>query len=375
MEKEEDRGIDRRTFLKVGGAIGLAAAVQGPGAARAQGTKASAGAPSEKIDAYCHMLPAKYKEAVLQRTPKASYYYEADIQRPALWDLGIRFKAMDNIEGLRQVISPGQPPLEYVASPKEAVDLARIYNDEVAEIVGKYPDRFPAAVACLPMNDVDASCREAERAVKDLKFKGVLISTSINGKPLNNQEFLPLYELMDSYDLPIWIHPAKDRQIPDYPGEAMSQYALFLVFSWPYETTIAMGRLVYSGVLERFPNLKLITHHCGGMLPSYYGRTALVPPDTKTGDVRQLAKQPVEYFRRFYADTVMGGNTSALTTGRDFFGTSHVLFASDYPYPGGATGAEAAVKGVVKSVESMGITDEEKGLIFSKNTRTLLKLT
>jgi predicted TIM-barrel fold metal-dependent hydrolase len=329
---------------------------------------------SEKIDMFCHLLPAKYKEAILAKTPKTSYYYEANSIRPALWNLDIRFRVMDRIEGLREVLSAGVPPVEYVASTKEAIDMARTCNDEMAELVNKYPERFLAAVACLPLNDVDASLRETERAIKDLKFKGIQVFTSVNGKPLNSPEFLPLYEMMAGHDLPIWIHPVKDRHFPDYPGDSMSEYGLFLAFSWPYETTLAMGRLVFSGILERFPNLKFITHHCGGMLPSFYKRVALIPPGVKTGDVKELTKSPVEYFQKFYADTVMGGNTAALMAGYAFFGADHMLFASDYPYPGGAANSDVALEGVIKSVEAMKITDEEKAKIFSGNARRLLKL-
>jgi len=328
----------------------------------------------EKIDIFCHILPGRYKEAILERTPKTSYYYEADSARPALWDIDIRLRAMDKAEGLRQVLCPGAPPVEYVATQRDAVELARMCNDEMAEIVRGHPDRFPAAVACLPMNDIDAALREAERAVKDLKFKGVQIYTSVNGKPLNYPEFLPLYELMAAYDLPIWIHPVRDRQVPDYPVETMSEYGLFLAFAWPFETTLAMGRLVFSGVLEKFPGLRFITHHCGGMLPSFYKRASLIPPGVRTGDVKELARSPVEYFRRFYADTVMGGNTAALMAGYSFFGADHLLFASDYPYPGGAAQSFQALEGVIKSVEEMPISDGEKAGIFYKNARMLLKL-
>lgn len=328
----------------------------------------------EKIDIYCHILPAKYKEVLFRKMPQTSYYFDADSTRPALFDLDIRFRVMDGIEGLRQVLTPGAPPLEYVASGRDADDMARMANDELAELVVRYPERFPAAVACLPLNDIDASVVEAERAIRQLNFKGIQMFTSINGKPLDSPEFLPLYDLLARHDLPIWIHPAKDRNIPDYPGEEMSRYALFLAFAWPYETTLAMGRLVFSGVMEKYPNLKFITHHCGGMLPSFYKRVALVPPKMKTGEIAPLTKPPLEYFKRFYADTVMGGNVPALMAGYAFFGPENLLFASDYPYPGGPTNADAVLKEVIRSVEIMGIAEEEKGKVFSGNARRILGL-
>jgi predicted TIM-barrel fold metal-dependent hydrolase len=336
--------------------------------------KVSATDYGEKIDAYSHILPKKYKETLFEKMSKTSYYFEADSTRPALFDLDARFKVMDKVAGLKQVLTPGAPPLEYVASPKDAVDMARMANDEMAELVSKYPDRFVAAVACLPLNDVNASIREAERAISILKFKGIQMFTSINGKPMDSPDFLGLYEIMAHYDLPIWIHPAKDRNIPDYPGEDESKYALFLAVAWPYETTLAMSRLVFSGVLEKYGNLKFITHHCGGMLPAFYKRVALLPPGTKTGEIQELTRPPLEYFRRFYGDTVMGGNIPALMAGYDFFGVDNLLFASDYPYPGGAQQGEAALMGIIKSVEQMPVSDADKIKMFSKNIRSILKL-
>jgi len=128
---------------------------------------------SEKIDIFSHIVPAKYKEALLKKASGPSYYLDNAKALPALSDLDIRFKAMDKYEGYRQVLSIGAPPVELVFSPQEAADLARMGNDEMAELLNKHPDRFVAAMAGLPMNDVDASIREMERALKELKFRGV----------------------------------------------------------------------------------------------------------------------------------------------------------------------------------------------------------
>ena len=230
---------------------------------------------AEKIDIFCHILPPRTKE-VLFKKARSCNYIDTDNTRPALFDLDRRFRAMDHFEGLRQVLTLGLPPLEYVLSPADAADLARMANDEMAELVSRYPDRFVAAVAGLPLNDIDASLRETERAIRDLKFKGIQIFSSINGKPLDRDEFMPLYEMMAGYDLPLWIHPARDKTVPDYADEPYSKFTLFTAFGWPYETTLAMARLVFSGIPERFSTLKFITHHCGAMIPFFYKRVFLV---------------------------------------------------------------------------------------------------
>jgi uncharacterized protein len=331
---------------------------------------------AEKIDMFCHILPGKYKEALFKKA-EPGYYIEMASKRPALFDLDIRLRVMDKFEGLRQVLTLSTPPLEYAVSPRDAVELARMANDEMAEIVNKYPDRFVAAAASLPLNDVDASLREIDRAIKELKFKGIQIYSPINGKPLDRPEFLDLYEKMSQYDLPIWIHPARDENIPDYPDETFSKYGQFCVFGWPYETTLAMSRLVFSGVMEKYPNIKFIVHHCGAMLPFFYKRAPGVLGEGKgvqPGEVMGLSKRPLEYFRKFYADTVLGGNTPALMVAYTFFGADNILFGTDYPYPGGAEKGEAALEEVITSVEQMTVREEEKTKIFSKNARRILNL-
>ncbi len=325
---------------------------------------------SEKIDMFPHILTRKYKEALFKKA-KPSFYLKADKIRPALWDLDIRFRSMDKFEGLRQTLTLAAPPLEDAFSPEDAVELAQMANDEMAELVNKHPDRFVAAAACLPLNDVDAAIRETERAIKDLNFKGIQISSSINRKPLDRPEFMGLYEMMAQFDLPIWIHPVGDEDIPDYPDEESSKYNLNLSFGWPYQTTLAMSRLVYSGIMEKFPNLKFITHHCGAMLPFFSDRVQLTGLYAET---TELTKPPLEYFKRFYGDTCLGRNVPALMCGYDFFGADHMLLGTDYPFPGGPEFCDVALGGAIKAVEGMDVTEKEKTKIFSENAKRILRL-
>lgn len=356
-------GMDRRSFLKASAiTAGVAATLGSPGFAPAQ-SKGS----GEKIDLFCHILPRAYNEAFVRKGQRG-YNFEANSLRPQLVDLDLRLKTLDKFEGLKQVLTLGAPGVES-AFPNDTVDMARLANDGMAEIVNKYPDRFVAAIASLPMNNVDAALREAERAFKDLKFKGIQVFSSINGKPLDSPEFLPIYEMMTRYDLPILIHPGREREVPDYPGEKASKYTLFVSFAWPYETTMALGRLVYSGVMEKYPTLKIVSHHCGAMIPFFSVRIRTAA-EAGEGEITKLTKPPQEYFKRIYGDTVLGANTSAMMCGYNFFGADHMVFSTDYPYPG----ADLGVQAVIKGIEGMNISEEEKAKIFSKNTRKLLKL-
>jgi len=133
-------------------------------------------------------------------------------------------------------------------------------------LVIQHPSRFVAAIACLPMNNVDATLKEVDRAVNDLKCRGVLVYSHVKDRPLDSPEFIPIYEKMSRYNLPIYIHPQRSVEYPDYRTEDASKYNVYSVFGWPYETTVAMARLVFSGILERYPSLKIVTHHCGWLI-------------------------------------------------------------------------------------------------------------
>lgn len=326
---------------------------------------------TRKIDIFSHILPQRYKDALYKKA-KDCYYLEADLERPALFDLDIRFRVMDKFEGLRQVLTIGAPPIEYVVNPDDAVNLSKLANDEMAELVSKYPERFAAGVACLPMNDMDAALTEAERAINDLHLKGIQLYSSINGKPLDRPEFMPLYEMMEKFDMPIWIHPARDISIPDYSDEKDSKHHAFVRIGWPYQTSLAMLRLVFGGVLEKYENIKFIAHHCGAMIPFFEQRIASGGPGGVGG--QPLSKPIIEYFKRFYADTVLSGSSPGLMCGHAFFGPDHMLFASDYPYPGGAKKGDFALAKEIRAVEMMDVLDNEKNKIFWKNAEQILKL-
>ncbi|RJR32223.1 MAG: amidohydrolase [Desulfobacteraceae bacterium] len=330
-----------------------------------------------KLDMFQHILPRRHKER-LQKKVNDCFHMRIIEPHPALFDLETRFRVMDSHEELRQVLTLAHPALEDVLAPEDAVTMARFANDEMAELVLKYPDRFPAAVACLPLNDMDAALLEADRAIRELNFKGVQVYTPANRKPLDSPEFMPLYRKMEEFDLPIWIHPQRDETQPDYEGERESMYGLFAIFGWPYETTLAMARLVISGVLEKFPTLKFITHHCGAMVPYFAQRFAWAGLSIKTGsndpDERsgEYTPPPLDRLKKFYADTVLQGNIAALMCGYDFFGPDHLVFATDYPF--GGKRAVERLEREIEAIEKMAITREDRERIYKGNAERLLRI-
>jgi uncharacterized protein len=333
---------------------------------------------SLKIDIFTHIIPSKYKQASLKGASKAVLAQNAKFPIEALWDLDVRFRVMDKYPGLMHVLTLGMTAgiSEQSTDAEKSLYLCKIGNDEMAELVSKYPDRFPAAVASIPLNNMAAALKELDRAINDLKFRGVQVFTPINDKPLDSPEFFPLYEKMQKFNLPIWIHPSRGDDYPDYRTEKVSKYRIAAMFGWPYETTAAMSRLVFSGVLEKYPNLKFITHHCGGMIPFYAARMAQFQ-DTdemmrKSKTKQVLSKSPAEYFKMFYADTALGGNSPALMCAHAFFGVDHILFGTDLPYDH-MNGARMT-RYTINAVEEMDISAADRKKIYEDNARNLLRL-
>jgi predicted TIM-barrel fold metal-dependent hydrolase len=330
---------------------------------------------SLKIDISSHILPIKYKKALDEAAP-GHVQQDTNNLLPTLWDLDHRFRIMDKF-GVMQVLTLSRPPIEEVTNdPDTAIDLAKRANDEMAELVVKYCDRFPAALASVSLNNIDGSLKELERAITDLRLRGVQVPSNVNGKPLSSPEFEPLFEMMSRYNLPIWIHPTHGVTANDYSTEKGSKYAMVSLFGWPYETTMAMNRLVFSGILERYPNLKVITHHCGGMVPFYEQRVMAFHDRGEVirwdKDKLGLTKAPIEYYKMIYADTAIYGHTLGLMLGRAFFGIDHLLFGTDFPFAGQY--GERVTRQTIAAIEEMDISDSEKKKIFEDNARTLMRL-
>src|SRR5262249_6425107 len=229
------------------------------------------------IDVFAHLLTPRYLRERNSRAGSGfgTQYAKYWSANPGLTDLGIRFKVMDAYPDVRQILTIAGPNIESITPPRDSVECARIANDEMAELVAKHPDRFVTACACLPMNDVDATLREIERAIDQLGFRGIEIFTDINGKPLDAPEFLPIFEKMQAYDLPILLHPRRTNSTPDYATEERSRFLVYTNFGWPFESSAAMARLAFGGGLERCPALKIITHHAGGLIPFFPKRIQL----------------------------------------------------------------------------------------------------
>lgn len=304
------------------------------------------------IDIFNHCLPARFVEAARAAMREPLLMFDRAAEMPGMCNLEERLRIMDEFPGYRQVLSLGSPAIEAIASPDRSPELARIGNDAQAAWVADYPGRFPAFVASLPMNSPGAALEEARRAVEELGAAGVQVYTHVNGQPLDTHGHLAIFELMAELDRPVWIHPLRASTVSDYPdaGEAVSKYDLWWALGWPHETSVAMGRLVFAGVFDKWPNLKMITHHAGGTIPMMEGRLdgglALMgkryAPEHAGAAQTGLKEKPLDAFRRFYADTATFGSRAAIECGAAFFGKERMLFASDFPFAGIRESLEAA---------------------------------
>jgi predicted TIM-barrel fold metal-dependent hydrolase len=330
------------------------------------------------IDIFAHIFPRtffkEYGKSQLPFTPFADVGYGPEGDR--FIDPEYRIKVLKKFGIDMSVVTLAQPSIWSHIPQKDMMRLIRLGNDGMAELASKHKEHL-ISVATVPLLNGEG-LDELDRAINDLGLKGLEIFSHYGGKPIDMPEMLPFYEKMAKYDLPIWIHPVS------YPHHDWAfDYDLAKIFGWPYDTTLAISRLVFSGVLEKHPNLKFIIHHLGGMVPYFAERLrGFVDDPIKTkppGVVRKDSSQgeglkahPLEYFKKMYGDTVVNGSLGALECAYRFYGPEHIVFATDYPF--GPEKGERWVDETLKSIRAFDIPKSEQELILDGNARKMLKL-
>ena len=334
-----------------------------------------------KIDIYNHVIPMAYLEKMKQLSKDPGIVKRMSGLR-MLWDIEARVAMLkEKFPEVQQVLTLGLPSPELLGGPDVSPELARIANDGMAGMCRRWPEQFPAFIASLPMNNVPAALEEMDRAIGTLGARGIQICTNVAGRALDEDEFFPVFErITQHHDMPIWMHPARPATRTDYVNETKSKYEIWQVLGWPFETSVAMSRIVFSGLFDKLPTMRIITHHCGGMLPYFAGRaeTLWAQLGSRTADedygaiLKRMSKTPIEYFKMFYGDTVLGGSSSALRCGLDFFGADRVVFASDCPFD--PEGGPMFIREGMRSVEDLNLSDDDKRKIYFGNALKLLKL-
>jgi len=323
------------------------------------------------IDFHNHFYPPEYVEAIKkgpsrikvtfdkENNPLLHYPGDYNILVPEHRDIKSREKAVKNAGVDMQILTFTTPGTQ-IETPARSVELAQKVNDSFAEIMVENKGRF-AALATLPMNDPDASVVELERAFNELGFNGVMVYSNINGVALSDQRFWPLYEKANDLDAVFYIHP-------NFPVgvEAMTDYWLMPLVGFTFDTTLAGAKLVFSGVVEKFPRIKWVLAHLGGAIP--YLAERLDRGFYAFKECREhISKPPSEFLKDFYYDSV-NFDTKALKLAVDFAGAGHILAGSDYPHQIGS------LEKMVESIESLDISSEEKANILGLNAKKLLKL-
>src|SRR5262249_4209075 len=248
-----------------------------------------------------------------------------------------------------------------------------------AELCAKRRDHFPGFIAQVSLAAPDAGVAEAERAIKQLGALGVQIFTNIKGRPLDRPEFEPFFAAMHRLGKPIWLHPARGANFPDYLEEKKSLYEIWWTLGWSYETAAAMARLVFSKTLDRYPGLKIIVHHFGGIVPMLEGRIgpgwdqlgARTSDEDYVALRKSLKKRPLDYFKQdFCTDTAVFGGQPATVCGLAFFPLEKVVFASDCPFdPEKGT---MYIRETLRILDSIDMPKAAREQIYSKNLEALV---
>jgi aminocarboxymuconate-semialdehyde decarboxylase len=326
------------------------------------------------VDSYCHIFPDKFFQEMNRIAPRLGNIGARLRGVKKLFDLDERFREMDQFGDYREIISLPNPPIEDLITGEAGLNLARIGNDAMAELCARHPTRFPTFVAAVSLTDVEGSVKEARRAVTELGAGGIQIFTNIAGKPLDDPVFEPIFAAMAELDQPIWLHPARTADMPDYAAEKKSRFEMWWCFGWPYETSVAMVRMVLNGLLDRYPKLKIITHHLGGMIPFYDGRIGpgLQVLGSRTSDedyskvLPSLKRPHLDYLHDFYGDTALfGGGVHAVRCGLEFFGSEHVVFATDTPL--------GPIAPTIAAIKKLDVAEADRRKIFCGNAERLLR--
>jgi uncharacterized protein len=332
------------------------------------------------IDAFCHFFPHGLFEKMSQTAGGTRDIGKRMQGVRTIWDLDARLRMMDEFADYSEILSLGLPPIEAMAGPDQSPELARIANDGLAALCTKRPDRFAGYVGALPMNAPDAAAKEAERILLQGSANGLQLHTNVNGACLDEPRFFPIFEIAAKSGKPVLLHPARTAAVPDFPAESKSKYEIWAILGWPYETSCTVARLIFSGVTTRLPNLKILLHHLGAMIPFFDARldTGWATLGSRTSDedysgvLKTLGRPLMDCFRDFYADTALCGGRIGTVCGLEFYGADRVLFASDAPF--GPEGGASYIRETMKVIASLDIPAADKEKICYRNAQNLFRL-
>jgi aminocarboxymuconate-semialdehyde decarboxylase len=325
-----------------------------------------------RIDSHTHFFP----KAFLDEIGRQGQPYDMEVKpgpdgtptllmhgvpHPCLlpfFDVDHHLRRMDEAKIDMHVVWQSSRPNVFWADPDLGLALCQIINDEYADLVARYPRRF-AAIGSVPLQDIDKSVAEAERAITKKKLSGVMANTNISGRYLDDPYFWPLYEVLQDLDAPLFLHPANV-----YGADKLRDFHLSFLLGLPAETTLSVARMIFSGTLDRFPKLRLFVPHAGGLLPFLTGRLDHgfeVRPECK-----KIERRPADYLDRMLVDSVVY-SPDILGFVVQKTGVNRVALGSDYPY-------DMADEDAVSRVMQIGLPASSVESIMSENIQAFLKL-
>jgi predicted TIM-barrel fold metal-dependent hydrolase len=313
------------------------------------------------IDIFCHHIPRSVRQLI-----RKAGFYEAGTPDDGGWqpypadnaDPEVRLKVMDEnsieVQALTQTVS-----VLMQSTPEEEAEICRLSNDGNYALCKAYPARF-VNVSIVSLLDVKGALKEVERSINELDCRGITVASNQQGKGLDSAEYNPFYEQLVRHNLPLWLQPTNWGSYP--LADMKTGLKSMNVLGWPFDTTLAIWRLIMGGVMDRYPSLKIITHHCGGMIPYFSKRL-------EENLVRYVPRPIEEYWKNIYGDTALSISTPACMCGYSFFGAERMMFGSDYPFS-----PDWHVKANLASVKAMNIPAGDLQKILHDNARTILKI-
>ena len=334
------------------------------------------------IDFQAHIFPSSYLDemkrldgAVILEEPDPysgmSYFYDKKLKcriNTATFqgqNIERRLEHMDRLGVDVHVLTIPAPGADRFEGDG-AIKIARIANDAIAGIARRHPKRF-IGFFTLPTCDVKVSLDELERSVNELGLKGFGCFANLNGQALDREELFPIYERLAKYKLPVYIHPTAPLATEATGIDIMPT----LIFGWAFDSTVAMTRLVYGHVLERFPEINFVVADVGGVL-AFFAQRAINIYSGRTEEIRQrygLKENPLDSFRRFYVDTA-DHPASTLRCVKDFFGAKRMVLGTNYPY--GPEEGCLLVKNSLKAIDGLELAAAEKAKVLGGNAARIL---
>jgi predicted TIM-barrel fold metal-dependent hydrolase len=353
--------MNRRRFLATTTAASAVSALRLRGAARPETPQAF------RIDCQSHLFCPEHVALMEKRRTDPRVYMRDGVRivqmgdwlrkiPPHYFDVDVKLAAMDAAGIALTALSINDPGPEWFGADGPAV--AQMLNDFVAGVVRRHPPRF-FGLCVLPLQDMRAALQELDRCVRTLGLKGILLYTNLAGRFPDEPEFRPLFARAVELDVPVLLHPPKP-----ITTEFVKAYEMTSTLGNMFDNTIALTRLIMSGLLDEFPTLKLVCPHLGGTLPYIIGRLDHQVTVLKRGP-RNLRRAPGEYLRQVWLD-VVSPLPLAVKFGHDFMGADRLLYASDHPW------VEPAL--IVDTVRAAGLPPASEAKIFAANARALFRL-